>query len=88
MAFEIYDKTDSVDLTVVGAKPPSSPTLIADFPRLSDNIYPSYDISLSPSYRLAEIFRPIGAIINSCIASPLPACLPPFTIFIKGTGAS
>ncbi len=38
IAFEIYDKTDSVDLIVAGAKPPSSPTLVADFPRLSDNI--------------------------------------------------
>mmetsp|Transcript_54085 Transcript_54085/g.136066 ORF Transcript_54085/g.136066 Transcript_54085/m.136066 type:complete len:207 (-) Transcript_54085:244-864(-) len=72
---------------MLGAKPPSSPTLVASVPyfflmtslRLWYTSAPSCMASL-------KFLAPVGRIMNSCIASLLPAWLPPLMTFMAGTG--
>jgi len=37
--------------------------------------------------RLLELAAPTGMIMNSCRSTLLSACLPPFMMFIMGTGS-
>ena len=69
-----------------GANPPSSPTAVLSFFFLST--------SLSPWYTSAQMRRassklpaPTGMTMNSCRSTLLSACLPPFMMFIMGTGS-
>mmetsp|Transcript_17459 Transcript_17459/g.46225 ORF Transcript_17459/g.46225 Transcript_17459/m.46225 type:complete len:208 (-) Transcript_17459:44-667(-) len=72
---------------MLGAKPPSSPTAAASFPYLALTTAFSEWYTSAPVLRASlKDFAPVGAIINSCIGSLLPACSPPLITFIIGTG--
>lgn len=63
---------------MLGAKPPSSPTLVASFPYLA-LMTPLRWWYTSAPMRMASLkeLAPTGRIMNSCMASLLPACEPP-----------
>jgi hypothetical protein len=72
---------------MLGAKPPSSPTLHASSPyfflmTLLRLWYTSLPIFMAS----AKLLAPTGAIMNSWKASMLPACSPPLITLKKGTG--
>mmetsp|Transcript_6231 Transcript_6231/g.14183 ORF Transcript_6231/g.14183 Transcript_6231/m.14183 type:complete len:200 (-) Transcript_6231:309-908(-) len=73
--------------SMLGAKPPSSPTLHASCP------YFSLMTDLRLWYTSVPIFiasvnevAPVGRIMNSCMASLFPAWLPPLMMLKAGTG--
>mmetsp|Transcript_70898 Transcript_70898/g.161041 ORF Transcript_70898/g.161041 Transcript_70898/m.161041 type:complete len:206 (+) Transcript_70898:695-1312(+) len=70
-----------------GAKPPSSPTAAASLPYLplTTSLREWYTSAPICSASLKEL-APVGAIMNSCMGSLLPACSPPLITFIMGTG--
>ena len=75
----------SLELFMLGANPPSSPTFVfKPFDFKSD--FNEWNIS-QPYWSASEkLFAPIGATINSWISTSLSACDPPLIMFIIGTG--
>lgn len=76
----------SADLTL-GAKPPSSPTLVASMPYLALMTFLSvWYVSVPMRIASVNVSAPVGTIMNSWKASELPACEPPLMTFIAGAG--
>lgn len=74
---------------MLGANPPSSPTLLASYPYLDlITFFKAWYIS-DPIYKAWEkLLAPVGNNINSYIANLLPACLPPLITLREGTGVT
>ena len=84
---ELYNEGKAVDLVTLQDRlkekdvPPEVASL--EFVKdILDSVYTSAHIRSPSRYDCA----PVGMIINSCISIVLSACLPPFMIFIIGTG--
>ena len=74
---------------MLGAKPPSSPTLQASWPYLPLMIdLRLWYTSLPMRIASVKLEAPTGSTMNSCIASALPAWLPPLMMLNAGTGST
>mmetsp|Transcript_2940 Transcript_2940/g.7232 ORF Transcript_2940/g.7232 Transcript_2940/m.7232 type:complete len:270 (+) Transcript_2940:948-1757(+) len=72
---------------MLGAKPPSSPTLVASWPYLAlIRPFSAWYTSAPMRRDSAKEVAPTGRIMNSCMASALPAWLPPLMMLKEGTG--
>ncbi|KAG6545647.1 hypothetical protein Mapa_012832 [Marchantia paleacea] len=74
---------------MLGAKPPSSPTLVASCPYfflITD--FKLWYTSLPICIASLKDEAPVGRIMNSCMASLLPACEPPLMTLSAGTGST
>ena len=69
----------------LGAKPPSSPTLVL-WPASCRPFFSAVKISEPMRTASAMVPAPTGWIMNSWMSIGLSACLPPLTMFIIGTG--
>jgi hypothetical protein len=70
---------------MAGAKPPSSPTLVAR-PLCLRIAFRWWNTSTPARRASSNRSKPIGAIMNSWMSRALSACAPPFTMFMSGTG--
>ena len=70
----------------LGAKPPSSPTAV-DRPRALSTPARLWKTSAPMRSASAKLVAPAGMAMNSCRSTLLSACLPPFMMFIMGTGS-
>ena len=68
-----------------GAKPPSSPTPVA-IPRSCSTSFSAWKISEPIRIASLNVGAPIGTTMNSCMSAESVACLPPFKMFMSGTG--
>mmetsp|Transcript_5336 Transcript_5336/g.14340 ORF Transcript_5336/g.14340 Transcript_5336/m.14340 type:complete len:429 (+) Transcript_5336:208-1494(+) len=86
MASVTKDRPSSLDW-MLGAKPPSSPTLVASWPYLALMMPFSVWYTSVPMRMASEKDdAPVGKIMNSCMARALPAWLPPLMMLNAGTG--
>src|SRR5215217_8253554 len=69
----------------LGAKPPSSPTLVL-WPSAERPFFRVWKISEPMRTASAMDLAPAGRIMNSCMSIGLSACSPPLMMFIIGTG--
>ena len=75
----------SADLRL-GAKPPSSPTLV-EWPASLRPLRRVWKISEPMRTASAQVAAPTGMIMNSWMSMGLSACAPPLMMFIIGTGS-
>ena len=69
----------------LGAKPPSSPTLVL-WPASCSAFFSVWNTSTPMRSPSAKVGAPTGMIMNSWKSIGLSACTPPLTMFIIGTG--
>ena len=69
-----------------GAKPPSSPTPVAN-PFAFRRPFSAWKTSDPARSASRKVLKPAGTSMNSWMSSGLSACAPPFTTFIMGTGS-
>ena len=72
-------------LAKAGAKPPSSPTLVA-WPASESAFFSAWKISAPIRSASAKVGAPVGSTMNSWKSSGLSAWAPPLMMFICGTG--
>ena len=72
-------------LWILGAKPPSSPTLVEN-PFFFNTVFRTWNISTPQRNPSLNDFAPTGIIMNSWKSILLSACAPPFKMFIMGIG--
>ena len=70
----------------LGAKPPSSPTLVL-WPASCSAFFSAWNTSAPIRTASAMVAAPTGWIMNSWMSIGLSACSPPLTMFIIGTGS-
>ena len=70
-----------------GAKPPSSPTEVVS-PGPTSTFLRVWNTSTPMRRPSVKLPAPTGMIMNSCRSTLLSACLPPFRMFIMGTGST
>ena len=76
----------SADLRL-GAKPPSSPTLV-EWPASFSAFFRVWKISAPMRTASAQVRAATGMIMNSWMSIGLSACAPPLMMFIIGTGST
>ena len=69
----------------LGAKPPSSPTLVL-WPAAFSAFFSAWKISAPMRRASAKVAAPVGRIMNSWKSIGLSAWAPPLMMFIIGTG--
>ena len=87
-AFSIALRTTSTAsslLPKLGAKPPSSPTLVL-WPWAFNTLLRLWKISVPMRKPSVNVSAPTGMTMNSWMSILLSACEPPFKMFIMGTG--
>ena len=84
MACTITSQASSL-LFRFGANPPSSPTLVAS-PIFFRMTFSAWKVSTPYRRASAKDGAPMGMTMNSWKSMLLSACLPPFRMFIMGTG--
>ena len=70
----------------LGAKPPSSPTLVL-WPAAFSSAFSVWNTSAPMRTASRREDAPTGMIMNSCTSIGLSACSPPLMMFIIGTGS-
>ena len=85
IAFTTRASTSSA-LLIAGAKPPSSPTVVAS-PCSLMSFLSWWNVSAPHCRASAKVRAPQGTIMNSCTSLPLSACAPPLITFMSGTGS-
>ena len=71
----------------LGAKPPSSPTLV-EWPASLRPLRRVWNTSEPTRMASAQVGAPTGMIMNSWMSIGLSACAPPLMMFIIGTGST
>ena len=75
----------SLAVARLGAKPPSSPTLVL-WPASLSCFFSAWNVSAPMRRASAKLFAFTGMIMNSWMSIGLSACTPPLMMFISGTG--
>ncbi len=70
-----------------GAKPPSSPTVVAR-PRSDSVLFSAWKTSAPIRNASEKLGAPAGTTMNSWKSTELSACAPPLSTFIIGTGST
>ena len=74
-------------LARLGAKPPSSPTLVL-WPAAFSAPFRAWKISAPMRSASAKVSAPAGTIMNSWMSMGLSAWTPPLMMFISGVGST
>ncbi len=86
MLFMMKSSASRVELRL-GAKPPSSPTLVL-CPALLRPFFSAWNTSAPMRSASEKLSAPTGMTMNSWMSIGLSACAPPLMMFIIGTGST